>query len=197
VKRVLEEVAFWDVYHEHCSYFSIGSLARLFRRSGFEVLHTEADYDDQYLLIEAKPSPVTPALAAAGPFPVEDDLDVLSRAVDKYAAEYAALADGWTRRLGELAARGGRAVIWGAGSKGVSYLTNLRQWGAGDTIRYAVDINPYKTGKFMAGTGQQIVAPDFLVDYRPDLVIAMNPIYLGEIRATLDGLGLSPELIGA
>ena len=195
VKRVLEEVAFWDVYHEHCSYFSIGSLARLFRRSGFEVLHSEADYDDQYLLIEARPSPVTPA--PGDPFPVEDDLEVLSRAVDKYAAEYAALADSWTRRLGELAARGGRAVIWGAGSKGVSYLTNLRQWGAGDTIGYAVDINPYKTGKFMAGTGQEIVAPEFLVDYQPELVIAMNPIYLGEIRATLDGLGLSPELIGA
>ena len=33
VKRVLDEVAFWDVYHEHCSYFSLGSLARLFRAS--------------------------------------------------------------------------------------------------------------------------------------------------------------------
>ena len=73
VKRVLEEVAFWDVYHEHCSYFSIGSLARLFRRSGFEVLHVELDYDDQYLLIEARPSASTPA--PGEPFPVEDDLE--------------------------------------------------------------------------------------------------------------------------
>jgi hypothetical protein len=195
VKRVLEEVAFWDVYHEHCSYFSAGSLARLFRSTGFEVLNLELDYDDQYLLIEARPSAVTPATGE--PLPIEDDLELLARGVDKYATEYDALARDWQRRLGELRERGGRAVIWGAGSKGVSYLTNLTNMGMHDEIEYAVDINPFKWGKFMAGTGQQIVSPEFLVQYRPDLVVVMNPIYLEEIRAQLDALGLHPELIGA
>lgn len=194
VRRVLEEVAFWDIYHEHCSYFSLGSLARLFRRSGFEVRGLETDYDDQYLLIEARPAATIPAPGT--PFAIEDDLEALAKAVERYASDYAALAEQWKGRLSELAARGGKAVIWGAGSKGVSFLTNLRQWGAGDLVRYAVDINPYKTGKFMAGTGQQIVAPEFLTDYRPDLVVAMNSIYLGEIRAKLDELGIQPELIG-
>ena len=31
VGRVLREQAFWDIYYEHCSYFTLGSLARLFR----------------------------------------------------------------------------------------------------------------------------------------------------------------------
>ena len=30
-RRVFDEVAFWDIYYEHCSYFTPGSLARLFR----------------------------------------------------------------------------------------------------------------------------------------------------------------------
>ena len=195
VKRVLDEVAFWDVYHEHCSYFSLGSLARLFRASGFEVLNLELDYDDQYLLIEARPSATTPA--AGDPLPEEDDLAALAAGVDAYAEGYEALAGSWRQRLGELRARGGKAVIWGAGSKGVSYLTNLTNMGMTDEIEYAVDINPFKWGKFMAGTGQQIVSPEFLVEYRPDLVVAMNPIYLDEIRLQLEELGLHPELIGA
>jgi hypothetical protein len=83
-------------------------------------------------------------------------------------------------------------VIWGAGSKGVSFLTGLRE----SDIQFAVDINPAKHGFFMAGTGQEIVAPDFLETYQPDLVVAMNPIYLDEIQRELEERGLSAELVG-
>jgi hypothetical protein len=85
-------------------------------------------------------------------------------------------------------------VIWGGGSKGVSFLTTL---GIGEEIGYAVDVNPFKQEKFMAGTGHRVVSPEFLRGYRPDLVIAMNPIYLPEIGSQLSSLGIDAELIGA
>ena len=88
---------------------------------------------------------------------------------------------------------GQRAVIWGAGSKGVSYLTTLA---VGDEIGYAVDINPYKQGMYLAGTGHEVLGPEHLQSYRPDVVIAMNSVYLPEIRATLDSLGVAAELRG-
>jgi SAM-dependent methyltransferase len=190
VRRVLEEVAFWDVYYEHCSYFSAGSLARLFRSTGFEVLDVTLEYDDQYLVIEARPSDSTPAPGA--PLPIEDDLAALSAAVDRFSAAYTEQLDRWRSELRELADRGGRAVIWGAGSKGVAYLTGL---GVVDEVRYAVDINPHKHGMFMAGTGQQIVAPEQLVEHQPDLVVVMNPVYLDEVRRDLDRLGLAPQVV--
>jgi hypothetical protein len=55
VLRVLEEEVFWDVYYEHCSYFSMGSLARVFRATGFDVVDVRREYSDQYLTIEARP----------------------------------------------------------------------------------------------------------------------------------------------
>ncbi|MCC6397757.1 MAG: SAM-dependent methyltransferase, partial [Bacteroidetes bacterium] len=56
-------------------------------------------------------------------------------------------------------------------------------------------INPHKTGTFMAGTGQEIVSPEFLKKYRPDLVIVMNPIYIPEITKTLSGLDVNAEIL--
>jgi hypothetical protein len=60
-----------------------------------------------------------------------------------------------------------------------------------------VDINPRKQGKFIAGSGQEIVAPDFLRTYRPDLVIVMNPIYQEEIGRELAQMGVSAQLVTA
>jgi threonine dehydrogenase-like Zn-dependent dehydrogenase len=88
-------------------------------------------------------------------------------------------------------AAGGRAVIWGAGSKGVAFLSALGDRGLVDA---AVDINPFKRGMFMAGTGHCIVAPEQLKAAPPDLVVAMNPVYRNEITATLRSLDLDPVL---
>jgi hypothetical protein len=187
---VLREVAFWDVYYEHCTYFTPGSLARLFRRAGFDVLELELDYDDQYILLDAKPAQGEPS----GPLALEEPVEEVADAVRSFRRSFAETKRTWTARLDAARADGKKVVIWGAGSKGVSFLTTL---GIEEQISYAVDINPLKAGKFMAGTGQHVVGPEFLRDYRPDLVIAMNPIYLGEIGAQLSSMGLSPELVGA
>jgi hypothetical protein len=60
-------------------------------------------------------------------------------------------------------------------------------------IQYVVDINPRKHGKFVTGTGQEIVPPEFLKEYQPDCVIIMNPIYAQEIKNTVEQFGLEVE----
>jgi hypothetical protein len=54
-------------------------------------------------------------------------------------------------------------------------------------IEHVVDINPYRVGKYLPGTGQRIVAPAFLRDYRPDNVVIMNPVYRDEVGRELAG----------
>jgi SAM-dependent methyltransferase len=184
VARVLEEVAFWDTYYEHCSYFSAGSLARLFRRCGFEVLDLSLAYDDQYLLLEARP-----ATRGGGGVPsqLEGDLDRLRAGVATFRDGYSATVARWQREFASLEASGRSAVIWGGGSKGVAFLTSV---GVGDRIAGAVDINPHKQGRYIAGSGHEVLAPADLVAMDPALVVAMNPVYLDEIREDLDALGL-------
>ena len=189
-RRVFREPAFWDVYYEHCSYFTAGSLARLFRRSGFRVVALERAYDDQYLVIEAFPAPDD----GSRPLSLEESPQELAEDVASFRRSFAETTTRWRDLLGAARADGRRTAIWGAGSKGVSFLTTLAM---GDEVAYAVDINPYKQGKFLAGTGHAVVGPAHMTEEPPELVVAMNSIYLREIRAELDARGLqATELRG-
>ena len=47
-----------------------------------------------------------------------------------------------------------------------------------------VDINPQRHGKYIIGSGQEVVAPEFLKEYKPDLVVAMNNAYVDGSGAT-------------
>lgn len=187
VERVLVEPAFWDIYYEHCSYFTLGSLARLFRRCDFEILDLSKGFDDQYLMIEAKPTSGDQGRR----FAAEDDLEATRKWVRAFEERIEAKFAMLRAQLAAVRAGSQRAVVWGSGSKAVSYLTTL---GVGDEIGAVVDINPHKHGKFLAGSGHRIVGPSFLAEYRPDLVIVMNPIYRDEIRSDLSAMGLSPAV---
>jgi SAM-dependent methyltransferase len=186
VERVLLEQAFWDIYYEHCTYFTLGSLTRLFQASGFEVLDAYKGFDDQYLMIEARPAGVPQAADASD----GSDVRRTERQVELFRGRIKEKLAVLRAQLDAIAASGERAVVWGSGSKAVSYLTTL---GVTDEIEWIVDINPHKHGKFLAGTGHEIVSPGFLEQYRPDRVIIMNPIYLEEITADVHDMGLDPE----
>jgi SAM-dependent methyltransferase len=188
VSRILKEQVFVDIYYEHCSYFSLGSLARLFRSCGFEVLDLAKDFDDQYLLIEARPSKG----GVEDVFECENDLDELAQDVKLFEASYRQQLRTWQRTLQQISECGQRAVLWGAGSKAVSFCTTL---GVNGELDYLVDVNPHKHGKFLPGTGHKVVSPQFLKGYRPDVVIAMNPIYCDEIRSDLAQMGVNAEVL--
>jgi len=94
-------------------------------------------------------------------------------------------------KLEELVESKNRIVVWGAVSKGVTFSNVM---GLNLFVPYLVDINPKKWGKYVAGTGQQIISPDFLKKYQPEIVIILNPLYREEIQNTLVALGLSAEI---
>ena len=186
-RRVLQEGAFWDIYYEHCSYFSAGAHARLFRAAGFDVTGLSLQYDGQYIIQYARPSdgPTQP-----GPG-LEDDLRSMHALVDVFPAQVQKLQAYWKGRLRSARDAGRTVALWGGGSKGVAFLTTL---GVTDEVSAVVDINPYKQGKFMPGSGPPVVAPEQLAGYSPDLVVVMNPIYLEEVERHVRALGLSAEV---
>ncbi|TDD98951.1 class I SAM-dependent methyltransferase [Jiangella asiatica] len=190
VVRALREGAFWDVYYEHCSYFSPGSLDGLFRRSGFDPIDMRRTYDDQYLVIEARPVPGT--WPVAGLATGAGDRDAVLAAAVGFAAQAERTREHWRERVRKIAAEDGRVVLWGASSKAVAFLATL-----GEDARHiaaAVDINPHKQNRYLAGTGHRVVGPVELTDIAPELVIVMNPTYTDEIARDLETMRISTAL---
>ena len=185
ITRILNLRAFWDIYYEHCSYWSPGSLARAFRIAGFDPIKVWTDYGDQYVLIAARPGS-----GSGDVLPNEEPPAALAAKVRRFTQGVAADRALWRQWLDGQRRAGRKTVLWGGGSKAVAFLTTLD---VREGIEYAVDINPRRSGTFLAGTGQQIVAPEFLAQYRPDVVIVMSPIYLPEITAQLDKMGVRPQ----
>ena len=162
-------------------------MARLFRNNGFEIIDIWVDYDDQYIMLGAR-------LGGEGKlnlFPAEEDMAQLQNQVDFFSENCKNNLNTWKKYLENAKKNGRRVVLWGGGSKGVAFLTTLNIL---DEVEYVVDINPKKNGTYMAGTGQKVVAPEFLKQYKPDIVIVMNPIYCNEIQETLDKIGIIAEL---
>jgi len=187
--RVLKEPAFWDIYYEHCSYFTTGSLARLFRMTGFDVRELELEYDDQYITIAGKALPAgVEGIQVEG----EDDLELVTSEVAAFSAKFAKQKEDWLSTINGLKGEGKKTVVWGGGSKAVSFLTTL---GLEEQIDYVVDINPHKHGKFVPGAGHAVKDPATLQEFQPDSVILMNPVYEEEVRGMLTGMNLNPTIL--
>lgn len=187
--RILRECAFEDIYHEHCSYFTPGSLGRLFRRAGFDVLAIDVEYGAQYLTIEARPR--ARGARPLPPLPIEDDRAEMASLVATFAARNAAKVAAWRFVLDEAHRSGRKVALWGSGSKAVAFLSAVDPE---RRVGYVTDINPYRHNHFMPRSGQRILPPAELAAVRADLVIAMNGIYEAEIRNDLLAMGLAPEL---
>jgi hypothetical protein len=185
--RRLLEFNPWKAGYEHGSFFFPESFRLLFELCGFEVKSVTPVHSGDYLGIEAV------AANDVSPQPVSDDvIRPLAEALEPLASQYDAEVSGWKARLAQMDRDGVKAIPWGAGEHGIGFLNVL---GIQDQMPYIVDINTYRQGKYVPGTGQQVVAPEFLVEYNPDLVIITLPVYENEIKEQVKQLGVSCDFL--
>jgi SAM-dependent methyltransferase len=183
----LRDLGIWDIIYEHCSYYTPPSLVRLFCEAGFTPREVYTTFGEQFLCLEASLAGGTGAAESCQAHGIEG----LRRLVQDFAGHYRAKVAGWERQLNRLLANGKCVAIWGAGSKGVTFLNTIR---GGRRIRHVIDINPRKQGMYVAGTGQQILPPERLIASHIDTLLVMNPLYRDEIQAQLAQIGMFPEI---
>jgi hypothetical protein len=183
----LKDLGIWDLIYEHCAYYTLSSLTQAVTSSGFDVLAMGETFGGQFIFVEMRPGTGQVRVAVSAAHQPAN----VSPYANQFAEQYRDKVRTWRKRLRDLRQAGRTAVIWGGGSKGVTFLNVL---GRESGIEYVVDLNPYKQGKYVAGTGQRVVSPEFLRELRPTDVIVMNPIYESEIAGLVRALGLEVRL---
>jgi SAM-dependent methyltransferase len=183
------DLVIWNIVYFNCSYFTPRSLAQLFTICDFDILSVKPCFeDDQYLGIDAVPD--NSAVRSGGcssAFP-----DDMFSTLNLFAEKYQLSVDYWQKKLNDAKKYGQKIIAWGAGARAISFLNtyNITQ-----QIKYVVDINPVKQDKYLPVTGQRVVPPEFIVSYKPDVVIVTNPTFDEEIRQQVQKLGLTCEFL--
>jgi hypothetical protein len=184
----------WEVIYPHVSYFDGYPLRRIVELAGWRVEDAGTLFSGMFRFIEISVNRDGEPRVADTPLPGVADRDRQVAAVRGFAARHRAERAAWQDRIATLAAEGARPVLWGAGSRGVQFLTL-----ADPERRLAavVDVNPRKWGRYLPVTAYRVDPPEALADIRPRAVIITNPAYRDEIGAHLRRLGVTAELLVA
>ncbi len=186
--KLIEQVEFDTIYHEHFSYLSLYSIERVFARHGLRI------YEAEELPTHGGSLRIFAAHAArAG---LEDAARLKGLRAREAAAGLAELAtyERFAERVEvcrksvlEFLARAKRegktVAAYGAAAKG-NTLLNFCNVSAED-IPMVADRNPHKQSKFLPGTHIPVVAPEELMRARPDYVLILPWNLQGEIRRQL------------
>ena len=186
VMRLMDGTQFDTIYHEHFSYFSFGTVTRVFAKHGLEV------FDVDELPTHGGSLRVYARRAGAAVETVSERVARLSAAertagldrVETYRGFDAKVQK--TKRallkfLIDSKERGLSTVGYGAPAKGNTLLNycGVRS----DLLDYTVDMSPLKQGRFLPGVRIPIHAPDRLRATKPDQVLVLPWNIADEVTA--------------
>lgn len=183
--RLIDGLQFDTIYHEHFSYLSLLAVERILAAHGLRVFDVEelpthggslrviACHQQAAHAACSGLASVRAAEAAAG---YDTDAAYLG-----FTDRVETLRNGLLAFLREAKAGGKRVVAYGAAAKGN---TLLNYSGVGtDLIDFVVDLSPHKQGHFMPGSHLPILAPERMVEAKPDYVLILPWNIAPEIQA--------------
>ena len=154
-KWIVENRAFWDIFHEHCNYFDIEFLNDFFENS-----ISKEVFNGQYILLLANLHTIKKPKSS-----LKYSNNIFEKSLLKI--------DIFLKNTQNIA-------IWGAASKGVTILNILDK--DKKLVEFCIDINPNKQDKYIATTGHKIYPPKILNDFHKEInILVVNQNYFDEI----------------
>lgn len=186
--RLLQQNQFDTIYHEHFSYLSMLAVEKAMRSNGLRPFAVEQlSTHGGSLRVYAQRSD-TGGRKSNGTVENLIELECKARldsiqGYEDFQNRAIGVRDDFKKFLAEARAGGFAVAGYGAAAKGNTLLNYAGI--AGDLIRYVVDKNPAKQGKFLPGSRIPIFAPDRLIEEPPDYIVVFPWNIYEEIRAEL------------
>jgi len=174
--RLIADVQFDTIYHEHFSYFSLLTVEQVFAAHGLHLFDVEElpTHGGSLRIFacraESSQQPSGTGLATVRDKESRAGLDgddIYSR----FQGRVGAVRDGLRAFLASAREDGKRLAAYGAAAKG-NTLLNFCGVGAGD-IPYVVDVSPHKQGRYLPGSHIPIRPVEYLREDRPDYVLIL------------------------
>jgi len=180
---IIKNKTFYDITYEHCNYFSKNSLSNLLNRLGWHIEKIQNVYDGQYLLLNATYN---------GYF--DKNLNNKYEQISKINFQKFEEAK---KKFCETIKNAENVCIWGASGKGVLVLSEFSEELL-EKVKFVIDINPKKQGKYLPLSGKLVTSPNILKNYKGQLVvIVMNEIYQDEIKKNINSMGVDAIFINS
>jgi SAM-dependent methyltransferase len=174
--RLIENVEFDTIYHEHLSYFSLVAVERPFAEAGLTL------FDVEELPTHGGSLRIFARHAEHDSIPIETRVSELRRRERSAGLEKLETYTGFDERVRRVkrdllellieAKRNDKSIVgYGAPAKATTLLNycGIR----GDFLDYVVDRSPHKQGRFLPGTHLEIRDPSEVERTRPDYLLIL------------------------
>jgi len=153
-EKMLRESRYYDLFPDHLSYFTKETLTLAMLLSGFKDVEIYCGMDEEFIYATAKNNILN----------TED----LNNAFQSISHDFKQLTSTYSY-----------IIVWGAGGKGIATLGSLED---ASKIKYVVDADTFKQGKYLPSSGL-LVKPveELFKDAKVDALVITNLAYLDEV----------------
>jgi hypothetical protein len=187
VRRMVENLEFDTIYHEHLYYYSLTSFNGLLERNGLTVVDVEeiAAHGGSLRITAARPG-VYPRTAAASQMLAEESRIGMDRFeyYQDFGQRVPLLIERLRRMLEDFMTSGRTVAGYGAAAKATVILNAL-----GPTARkltWVADRSSVKQGHFIPGVRLEVVPVERVFSEKPDYLMVFAWNYMDEIARQLD-----------
>ncbi len=188
--RMMQQTQFDTIYHEHFSYYSFGTVQKIFAAHGLQLfdveeLPTHGGSLRIYGCHDGSRRPPTPRVAALLELERAQGLDRLET-YRTFAPKVQKIKHDLLEFLIQAKREGKRIAGYGAPAKGNTLLNycGIRT----DFIDFTVDRNVYKQGRYLPGVGIPIHPVEKIAQERPDYVMVLPWNIKEEIMQQMAGI---------